>query len=152
MTIVYHLGKDNIVADGLSRKTSNMGSLVAIRVKEPPLARDVQRLANGLVRHQLSNDGNTLAFLLVRSTLMDLIREHQFQDKRLCFIKDRMIKGEVEEAILDADGVLRIGNWICVPKVGDLMRFILEEAHCSRYPIHTRIDILGNGIGSRWIS
>ena len=34
------------------------------------------------------------------------------------------------------DGVLRVGGRLCVPKVGDVVRLILEEAHCSRYSIH----------------
>ena len=46
------------------------------------------------------------------------------------------MRGEAKEAVLDSDGVLRIGGRICVPKTGDLIRLILEEAHCSRYSIH----------------
>lgn len=47
-----------------------------------------------------------------------------------------MAKGEAKEAVLDPDGVLWIGGPVCVPKVGDLIRLILEEAHCTRYSIH----------------
>ena len=47
------------------------------------------------------------------------------------------IEREAEEVVLDYDGVLRIGGRICVPKMGDLIRLILEEAHCSRYFIHS---------------
>lgn len=47
-----------------------------------------------------------------------------------------MTKGKVREAILDSDVVLRIGSHTCVPKVGDLIRFILKKAHCERYSIH----------------
>ncbi|WMV49739.1 hypothetical protein MTR67_043124, partial [Solanum verrucosum] len=53
ITILYHLGKVNVVVDSLSRKTSRMGSLASIIVEEKPLARDVQRLANSLVRLQI---------------------------------------------------------------------------------------------------
>lgn len=37
-----------------------------------------------------------------------------------------MNRGKTKEAVLDADGVLRIEGWICVPKLGDLIRLILE--------------------------
>ena len=46
------------------------------------------------------------------------------------------MRGEAKEAVLDSDGVLRIGGRICVPRTGDLIRLILEEAHCTRYSIH----------------
>ena len=46
------------------------------------------------------------------------------------------MREEAKEDVLDSDGVLRIGGRICVPKTGDLIRLILEEAHCSRYSIH----------------
>ena len=53
MTILYHPGKANVMADALSRKTPSMGSLAALSIKERPLARDVQILANSLVRLQI---------------------------------------------------------------------------------------------------
>ena len=53
MTILYHPGKANVMADALSRKTPSMGSLAALSIMERPLARDVQILANSLVRLQI---------------------------------------------------------------------------------------------------
>ena len=46
------------------------------------------------------------------------------------------IEREAKEVVLDSDGVLRIGGRIRVPRTGDFIRLILEEAHCSRYSIH----------------
>ena len=46
------------------------------------------------------------------------------------------IEREAKEVVLDSDGVLRIGGRIRVPRTGDFVRLILEEAHCSRYSIH----------------
>ncbi|WMV08084.1 hypothetical protein MTR67_001644 [Solanum verrucosum] len=44
ITILYHPRKANVVANALSRKTSSMGSVVAISAEERPLARYFQRL------------------------------------------------------------------------------------------------------------
>ena len=54
MTILYHLGKANVVADALSRKAVSMGSLAMLQVDESPLARDIQSLANSFVRLDIS--------------------------------------------------------------------------------------------------
>ncbi|XP_070054533.1 uncharacterized protein [Nicotiana tomentosiformis] len=50
ITILYHLGKANVVVDSMSRKAKSMGSLAFIRAVERHLAMDVQALANCFVR------------------------------------------------------------------------------------------------------
>ena len=47
-------GKDNVMADALSRKTHTMGILASLSIEERPLARYVKMLANSLVRLQIS--------------------------------------------------------------------------------------------------
>ena len=47
-----------------------------------------------------------------------------------------MFVSKSKEALLDLDGVLRIGGQVCVLIMGDWIRLILEGAHCSRYSIH----------------
>ena len=81
MTILYHPGKANVVADALSRKTHSMRSLASLSVEERPLARDVQLLANSLVRLQISEESDgMIAFIEARSSLVEQIRAHQFDD------------------------------------------------------------------------
>ena len=141
VTILYHPGKANVVADALSSKTPSMGSLEALSIEERPLARDVEILANSLVRLQISEQSDgMIAFIEARSSLVDQIRAHQFDDEKLCLIRDKVLRGETKEAVLDSDSVLRIGGRICVPRTGDLIRLILEEAHCSRYSIHPGVS------------
>ena len=41
LSILYHSGKANVVADALSWKAGSMGSLAHLRVKKRPLALDV---------------------------------------------------------------------------------------------------------------
>lgn len=48
-----------------------------------------------------------------------------------------MIRGEANETKLDFEGVLRICNGVYVPKLGDLIRLILKEGHCTRDSIHS---------------
>lgn len=52
---------------------------------------------------------------------------------KLCIILDKVLSGKAKEMILDLKGVLRVIGWICVPKVGNLTRLIMEEAHSLRY-------------------
>ncbi|XP_070010641.1 uncharacterized protein [Nicotiana sylvestris] len=54
ITILYHPGKVNVVADASSQKPVSMGSLAYIPVRERPLAVDVQVLANRFMRLDIS--------------------------------------------------------------------------------------------------
>ncbi|XP_069154621.1 uncharacterized protein [Solanum lycopersicum] len=116
-----------------------MGSLASLSVEERPLARDVQLLAKSLVRVQISEESDgMISFIEARSSLVKQIRAYKFDDEKLCLIRDKVLRGEAKKSVLDSDGVLRIGGRICVPRTGDLIRMILEEAHYSRYSIHPR--------------
>ena len=136
ITILYHPGKANVVADALSQKAVSMGSLARLIVEERPLAMEVQCLANSMVRLDISEPGKVLACVEARSSLLEQIRAQQFEDVKLCKIRDKVLSGEAKEAILDDEGILRIKGRICVPRVGDLIPLILKEAHSSRYSIH----------------
>ena len=122
MTILYHPGKANVVADALSRKAVSMGSLAMSQVGERPLARDVQSLANSFVRLDISESGKVLDYMETRSSLLEHIRAQQFDDGDLCKIRDKVLKGEAKATILDSEGVLRIKGRICVPRTSDLTR------------------------------
>ena len=75
VTILYHPGKANVVDDALSRKTHSMGSLASISIEEGPVARDVQLLANSLVRLQILEESDRMiAFIEARSSLVEQIR------------------------------------------------------------------------------
>ena len=61
ITILYHPGKANVMADALSRKAGSMGSLAHLQVSRRPLAREVQTLANDLIRLEILEKGGFLA-------------------------------------------------------------------------------------------
>ena len=60
ITILYHPEKANVVADVLSRKAGSMGSLAHLQVSRRPLARDVQILANDLMRLEINEKGKAV--------------------------------------------------------------------------------------------
>lgn len=70
-------------------------------------------------------------------SLMDYIRIRQFEDQKLCQLSNKLIRGEANETKLDSEDVLRIYSRVYMPKLGDLIRPILEEAHYTRDSIHS---------------
>ena len=108
ITILYHPGKANVVADALSRKSASMGSLAYIPVGERPLALDVQALANQFVRLDVSEPSRVLACTVARSSLLELTRDRQSDDPHLCILRDTVQYGGAKQVTLGDDGVLRL--------------------------------------------
>ena len=133
ITILYHLGISNVVADALSRKAGSMGCLAHLQVSRRPLAREVQTLANDFIRLEVLEKGGFLACVEARSSFLDKIKENQFTNEKLIWIRDKVLRGEDKEAKIDAEG---IKGRVCVPHVDDLIHTILTEAHISRNSIH----------------
>ncbi|XP_049399692.1 uncharacterized protein LOC125863706 [Solanum stenotomum] len=77
-----------------------------------------------------------LAYMGVHTCLLDRICGCQFEDEALVALKDRVLARDGGQATLDPDGVLRFAGRIFAPRVGDLIRLILCEAHEFRYTIH----------------
>ncbi|XP_069145419.1 uncharacterized protein [Solanum lycopersicum] len=93
ITILYHPGKANVVADAFSRKVGSMGSLAHLQVSRRPLAREVQTLANDFMRLKVLEKGGFLARVEVRSSFLDKIKVRQFADEKLIRIRE-MVKYE----------------------------------------------------------
>ena len=83
ITILYHPGKANVVADALCRTAGSMGSLAHLKVSRRPLAKEVQILTNDLMRLEINEKGGFLACVEARSSFHDLIKGNQFADEKL---------------------------------------------------------------------
>ncbi|XP_069145450.1 uncharacterized protein [Solanum lycopersicum] len=100
-------GKANVVADALSRKARSMGSLDYLQISRHPLAREVQTLANDLMRLEVLEKGGLFACVEARSSFIDKIKGRQFADEKLSRIRDMVLRGEAKEAIIDIEGMYR---------------------------------------------
>ena len=58
------------MADALSRKAGSMRSLAHLQVSRRPLAREVQTLANDLMRLEVNEKGGFLASVKARSSFL----------------------------------------------------------------------------------
>ncbi|XP_070056429.1 uncharacterized protein [Nicotiana tomentosiformis] len=88
ITILYHPGKANVVADALSMKAESMGSLAFIAAEERPLALDIQSLANRLGQ----------------------IRARQFDDPHLAALRETVLQGSAKEVSIGEDAEFAYNN------------------------------------------
>ena len=91
ITILYHPGKANVVANALSRKAKSMGSLALIPAEERPLALDIQSLANRLVRLDISEPNQVFASVVAQSSLLGQIKARQFDDPHLAVLRETVL-------------------------------------------------------------
>ncbi|XP_070039248.1 uncharacterized protein [Nicotiana tomentosiformis] len=108
VTILYHPGKANVVADALSRKAASMGSLAFIPVGEWPLVSDVQTLANQFVRLDISKPIRVLTYTVARSSLFERIRDQQYDNPHLLVLRHIVWHGGAKKVTVGDDRVLRM--------------------------------------------
>ncbi|KAL5810818.1 hypothetical protein ACOSQ3_027555 [Xanthoceras sorbifolium] len=115
--IEYHLGKANVVADALSRK-----SLCALRAMNARLS--------------LTSDDAVLVGLKLKPNLIQQIQEKQQQDMKLLAICGQVQEGKQTDFVIRDDNTLYFRDRICVPNDDELRKTILTEAHSSLYSMH----------------
>src|SRR5215216_717700 len=128
LSLQYHPGKANVVADALSRKVYVNG-LTAGELPED-LCKQFKDL-----RLEIVQKGHVETMEIV-STFQERIKEAQKGDKELEEIRVKISEGKTKEFRLDEQGTLWYGKRLCVPNDPVIRKLILQEAHDSPYSIH----------------
>nr|XP_009766337.1 PREDICTED: uncharacterized protein LOC104217729 [Nicotiana sylvestris] len=135
-SILCHPGKANVVADALSRKST--GNLAHIAPAKRLLAKDIERLEDTGIIFTVEKSEALLACAKDKSSLVERIKATQYEDERFCKYRDDALAGKSKDMIVGSDGVLRMGDRLCVADVDGLRYAILDETHNSKYTIHPR--------------
>ena len=115
--IDYHLGKANVVANALSRKT-------------------VQTLRALNAHLSLSDDGTVVVELIARPNLLNQVLEAQKNDDKIAAIVKQIGEGKENEFEVKEDRSLYYKDRVCVPNDCELKKAILDEAHSGSFSIH----------------
>nr|ABA92058.1 retrotransposon protein, putative, Ty3-gypsy subclass [Oryza sativa Japonica Group] len=128
MGIHYHLGKANVVADALSRKSYCNVAWVEQLCCE--VQRDLEHLNLGIVEHGF------VAALEAQPTLVEQVRIAQASDSEIAELKKNMRVGKARGFVEDEQGTIWMGERLCVPESKKLKDLIMTEAHQTQYSIH----------------
>ena len=115
--IDYHLGKANVVANALSRKS-------------------IQTLRALTAHLSLSDDGTIEVELIARRSLLNQVLEAQKKDEEIVVVINHIGNGKETEFTVNKNGVLYYKDRVCVADCNDLRKSILEEAHSGSFSIH----------------
>ena len=130
-TLHYHPGKENVVADALSRKSR--GVLASIASREWRMLETVGQFR----LHYDEQAQGTLGSMMATPSLLSRVIESQVQNAELLSIRDRVQSGTADEgSAIHTDGSLRYRGRVMVPQSTDFREEILREFHCSRFPVH----------------
>ena len=96
MSVLYHPGKDNVVADALNRMT--IGSLSHVEEDNKELAKDVHRLAHLGVRLEDSLNGGFMVHHNSESSLVVEVKYKQHVDPSFIDLKESVL-GKLYESL-----------------------------------------------------
>src|SRR5512142_1521282 len=128
MSIHYHPGKANVVADALSRKSYCTALCIEGMCEE--LRQEFEHLNMGIVEHGF------VAALEARPTLVDQVRAAQVNDPEIAELKKNMRVGKARDFLEDEHGTIWMGERVCVADDKEVKDLILTEAHQTQYSIH----------------
>nr|CAB3503810.1 unnamed protein product [Digitaria exilis] len=132
LSVHYHPGKANVVADALSRKAHC--HCLSVESYADTLCHEMAKLNLEIVPH------GYFSHIAVEPTLHDQIVVAQLNDASIKILKRKLSKEKVKEKYkcfqLDGQGVMWFGHRLVVPKNTELRRKIMDEAHLSKFSIH----------------
>ena len=130
-TLHYHLGKANVVADALSRKSR--GVLASITSQEWQM---IETVGQFRLRYNDQAQG-VMGSLVATPSLLSRVIKSQGQDTEVVSIRDRVRSSIGDEGwALHTDGRLQYKGRVVVPQLIGLREEILMEFHCSRFAVH----------------
>ena len=131
LALHYHLGKVNVVADALSRKSYGQLSSLGLREFEMyAIIKDFE-LCRGWERQ-----GPCLYSISSKPMVVQRIVE-AYRDEFLEKGKAQLVEGEVDENwSMHVDGSVRFKGILCVPRHVELRNELLTDAHRVKYTIH----------------
>jgi hypothetical protein len=142
LVINNHLGKANVVADALSRRSHL--HMLATRELLPEFYKKFEKLNLGWV-------SNIEAITMEVDSMLDQdIRRGQLEDAKIQEIKKQIKEDKALEFSVDEQGILWYKKHLCVPKVKKIRELILREAHDSTYSIHPGSSTMYHDLKSRY--
>jgi hypothetical protein len=128
LEIHYHLGKANVVADALSRKSQV--NMMAAHPMPYELAKEFDRPS---LRFLNNTQGVTVE---LEPTLERDIKDGQKDDEKINEIRQLIIDGKGKDFSEYVVGVVWFKHRFCVPDIKSIRELILKEAHETAYSIH----------------
>ena len=115
--IDYHLGKDNVVVDALSRKM-------------------IYALSLNRCDWRFEYDGALLVQLRVIPYLKMMIRDAQKNDVKLQEVVQLVKNGDKADYFIDENGGLFYKSRLCVPNDMELKKKLMYESHNTVFTMH----------------
>jgi hypothetical protein len=125
LSIQYHLGKVNVVADALSR--------TGVPRVAMPLIVDLDRMGVSLCYVGTAREETRM---LIQSSLLERVRVAQQQDRLLQEAQKRVGDGKSREFTIDENDLVHFRGHLCVPQKSEVKTNILREAHKMPYTVH----------------
>jgi hypothetical protein len=142
LEIHYHLGKANVVADALSKK-SQVNMMVAYPTPYE-LAKEFDRLSLGF-------PNNTQGVIVeLEPTLEREIKDGQKDNEKINEIWQLILDGKGKDFQEDIEGVVWFKDRLYVPDIKSIWELILKEAHETAYSIHPRSEKMYQDLKKRF--